>query len=156
MQIHPQLEKYCCALLNNSDDAKELMSETIAIGFEKFVTLRDKSRFKYFLFGIASNLFKKKITRRKNFVPLDDVDQTYRFQYNSNNSEHSDIFYLYEALEKLSNNEKECIALFELSGFSIKEIAEMKSFPISTVKTHLSRGRKNLIRLLNPKNETIN
>jgi DNA-directed RNA polymerase specialized sigma24 family protein len=42
----------------------------------------------------------------------------------------------------------ECIILYEVSGFSIKEIMCIQNLSESAVKQRLSRGRKQLLALL--------
>jgi RNA polymerase sigma-70 factor (ECF subfamily) len=42
----------------------------------------------------------------------------------------------------------ECIILFEISGFSIKEIMGIQNLSEATVKQRLSRGRKQLSSLM--------
>lgn len=52
------------------------------------------------------------------------------------------------ALRHLSDNERACILLRGVEGFSYKEIAEILEMPTGTVMTHLSRGRAKLRREL--------
>ena len=61
------LSNYCRILCKGNDEAKDLMSETIEIAFCNFNKLRDQEKFKSYLFGIASNLIKKKLRRRRSF-----------------------------------------------------------------------------------------
>ena len=61
----------------------------------------------------------------------------------------TDIHYLHESLAKLSEDQRECIILFELSGFSIKEISELQNASESAVKQRLKRGREKLIEIMN-------
>jgi RNA polymerase sigma-70 factor (ECF subfamily) len=153
LQVHAQLARYCKALMRDRDDAKDLMSETVAIAFEKFETLRNISSFKYFLFAIAVRLFRKKLSRRREFVGIDEA-MAQRSDGVPGDSL-SDVGHLYAAINKLSDDKKEIIVLFELSGFSLQEISELKNMNLSTVKTNLSRARQELVKLLNPRKETI-
>jgi RNA polymerase sigma-70 factor (ECF subfamily) len=59
-----------------------------------------------------------------------------------------DLHLLHLALDKLSEKEKEGIILFEISGFSIKEIAEIQQESESAIKTRLSRSRQKLKQIL--------
>jgi len=60
-----------------------------------------------------------------------------------------------EAIKRLSPAKQEAIILFEISGFSIQEIADIQSTNINTVKTRLARGREELKELLTaPKEKT--
>jgi len=52
------------------------------------------------------------------------------------------------AMQSLSDNERACILLRGVEGFSYKEIAEILEMPTGTVMTHLSRGRAKLRREL--------
>ena len=56
---------------------------------------------------------------------------------------------LYAALDKLPAAQKEAVILFEISGFSIKEIAEIQGSTESGVKSRLKRGREALAKLMN-------
>jgi RNA polymerase sigma factor (sigma-70 family) len=55
---------------------------------------------------------------------------------------------LYEAMNELPRAQREAISLFEISGFSIKEVAEIQGTNENTVKTRLRRGRDKLSELL--------
>ncbi len=55
---------------------------------------------------------------------------------------------MYEALSKLPEHQKESIILYEIIGFSVKEIAELHETGESAVKQRLARGRQKLIELL--------
>ena len=80
----------------------------------------------------------------------------YRY-YIQNDPLISDFEYdqLYKALEKLPELQREALILFEISGFSIKEIAGIQSSSEDAVKQRLSRGRKELLELLSEKSNTI-
>jgi RNA polymerase sigma-70 factor (ECF subfamily) len=56
---------------------------------------------------------------------------------------------LYEQLGKLDDVTRECLILFEISGFSIKEIMTIQNLGESAVKQRLSRGRKQLMEMMN-------
>jgi RNA polymerase sigma-70 factor (ECF subfamily) len=55
---------------------------------------------------------------------------------------------LYACLKELDQVTSECIILFEISGFSIKEIMGIQNLSEATVKQRLSRGRKQLLSLM--------
>jgi RNA polymerase sigma-70 factor (ECF subfamily) len=55
---------------------------------------------------------------------------------------------LYACLKELDQVTSECIILFEISGFSIKEIMGIQNLSEATVKQRLSRGRKQLLALM--------
>lgn len=151
LACYSQLEKYCRALTADDESAKELIAETVAKAFENFEKMRDKSKFKFYLFSISSNLFKKRLRDRKVHVELSDIEH---LASNPDNWR-SDIDLLYKSIASLNENQREIVTLFELSGFKLQEIAEMKKMPLNTVKTHLSRAREALRLIINPSKETI-
>jgi RNA polymerase sigma-70 factor (ECF subfamily) len=57
---------------------------------------------------------------------------------------------LRRALEDIALEYREALVLRELEGLSYKEIAELLGVPIGTVMSRLSRGRKDLCRILRP------
>ena len=68
-----------------------------------------------------------------------------------------DIDLLYRALDQLPDRQKNALILFEINGFSMKEIAEIQKSSISATKTRVSRGRDKLRRILSdqPASKTL-
>lgn len=149
-QCHRQLNAYCIALANDREDARDLMSLTIEIAYTKFGELKDEGKFKYYLFGIASRLINNE-RRKMNAKIFVDTDHIVNIKdLHTGADETIDHYFLHRALQRLSNDMREAIVLFELQGFSIKEIAEIQLTNENTVKTRLQRGREKLKELLNP------
>ena len=55
-----------------------------------------------------------------------------------------DVEVLYNLLGKLPPKQRECVVLFELSGFSLEEIRQLQGGTLSGVKSRLTRGREQL------------
>ncbi|MCC6817850.1 MAG: sigma-70 family RNA polymerase sigma factor, partial [Bacteroidia bacterium] len=128
LQNYPELERYCRAMTPYLESAKELISETVAITYENFGKLKDKSKFKAYMFGISSNLFKKWLRDRKITLDISDVNGN---KLSNNNDEKSELKLLYHAIGKLKEPQSEIISLFELSGFTVQEIADLKKMPVN-------------------------
>ena len=60
----------------------------------------------------------------------------------------TDVYFLHQALAQLSDEQRESIILFEISGFSIKEISKIQETSESSVKQRLRRGRIRLKEIL--------
>ena len=151
-KFHKQLNAYCIAISNNNDDAKDLMSNAVEIAYIKFTSLKEKEKFKYFLFGIASNLVnnERRKMASKLFFNTDILE--YKTNISDNADASIDIYYLKKALASLSNIVRDAVVLFELQGFSIKEISQIQNANENTIKTRISRGREQLKKILNPQN----
>jgi RNA polymerase sigma-70 factor (ECF subfamily) len=138
------------ALSKNKDDAKDLMGSTLEIAFKKFETLKDRSKFKYFIFGIASRITNNERRKWSNKIFVSDDNLNKQRSTIQDSDQSADYFFLHQALQQLKQSTREAIVLFELEGFSIKEIAEIQNTNENTVKTRLSRGRAELKAILNP------
>ncbi|MFT4601314.1 MAG: RNA polymerase sigma-70 factor (ECF subfamily) [Arenicella sp.] len=108
--------------------------------YEKFETLRSKDAFLSFLFSISVRVLantnrKKEETTKLNqeaFIVSDESSEA---------DKNADVFILYKAMSYLSEEQRESIILFEITGFNIKEIAEIQKTSESKVKQRLRRGR---------------
>jgi RNA polymerase sigma-70 factor (ECF subfamily) len=78
------------------------------------------------------------------------LKENYKHSQNGNNSieQQFEINDLYKCLNELDQVTSECIILFEISGFSIKEIMGIQNSSEAAVKQRLSRGRKQLLSLM--------
>ena len=66
-----------------------------------------------------------------------------------------DIQLLYRTMDKLPVKQRDALVLFEISGFSMKEIAEIQGSTEGAVKTKISRGRQKLKDMLREKGYNI-
>jgi RNA polymerase sigma-70 factor (ECF subfamily) len=148
--VHEHFERFCKARAYGELDFRDLMHDTLLIAFEKFNRIKTKDAFLYFLFGTAVRVLSNH--RRKNTPDFvgDFSEKFSHIESNDKSAEHElEIKELYRQLGKLDSITRECIILFEISGFSIKEIMCIKDLSESAVKQRLSRGRKQLAELMN-------
>jgi RNA polymerase sigma-70 factor (ECF subfamily) len=147
--IHDRFERFCRARVYGDMEYSDLMNDTLLIAFQKIETLQSKDAFLSFLFGICVRVLGSK-NQKKREERFSNDQQAALIQDNSANGElHTDVHYLYELLKKLSDDQRESIILFEISGFSIKEIAEIQGANEDAVKQRLKRGRDKLSKLMN-------
>lgn len=145
--LHPRLCRFVHSIVWNREDARDIISETILIAFENFEKIRTKDAFLYYLFGVASRLSKNRERKKKLFgifntglaenIPDVNIGESTVMLWELN-----------AALSRLPLRQRETITLFEISGFSIKEIAQIQSGTESGVKSRLMRARETLSRLL--------
>lgn len=146
--VHARFERFCKARVYGEMDFKDLMHDTLVVAYEKFDKVQHSDAFLYYLFGIAirllSNARKKKralLTKDGNLVANELI------VYNLSEQQF-ELEVLYAALAQLPEIQKESLVLYELSGFSVKEIAQIHGCTEDAVKQRLSRGRLALIQLL--------
>lgn len=140
------LLRFCRALSNDSDTAKDLASEAILITYERFETLQNKAVIKSYLYTIASRLARTERNAAKRKASYEEAD---RIEYRGAAPDVlADIRLLQEAMQILPEKIREAIIMFEISGLSLEEIKEIQGGSLSGVKMRIARGRKKLAKLL--------
>jgi RNA polymerase sigma-70 factor (ECF subfamily) len=150
--VHSKFERFCRARVYGDMEYQDLMNETLLKAYEKFETLRSKDAFLSFLFSISVRVLantnrKKKETTKLNqeaFIVSDESSAA---------DKNADVFMLYKAMSYLSEEQRESIILFEITGFNIKDIAEIQKTSESNVKQRLRRGRLKLREILTERND---
>lgn len=151
--IHVRFEKFCKARAYGNFNFKDLMHDALVVAYERFDTLKHEEAFLHFLFGIAIRLLANE-NRKISTERFSDHSQVYNYTVDSDRTERLlEINSLYEAISQLPDLQKESIILFEISGFSIKEIAELQQSSEDAVKQRLVRSRKKLVELMTEKKE---
>ena len=147
--VHERFERFCKTRANAEFPFKDIMHDTLVVAFEKFDELKSKEAFLHFLFGTAVRIL---ANHRKKKRPeyVDQLNAKYEHVHNESSliEKQFEINDLYACLKELDQVTSECIILFEISGFSIKEIMGIQNLSEATVKQRLSRGRKQLLSLM--------
>jgi RNA polymerase sigma-70 factor (ECF subfamily) len=135
----------------NTDDAKELLSETLYQAFLGFAKLKSEEAFLSYVFTIASRVFYKSIKYQSNFEKDFDFDNL------MDNTLHPDIMLdikiLHQAMNMLNADYKETLILSEIEGFSRKEVSLIMNVSEETVKSRLYRAKKQLAEIIGVKDE---
>jgi RNA polymerase sigma-70 factor (ECF subfamily) len=149
--VWQNLNGYARALTGNTEDAKDLVSDTLLAAFENFEKLKDKDAFKSYLFTIARRKYKRNNWRLRLFSSYDEYPEHEAFNFESRESDPDirvDVGLLYKAMKELPEKQREAITLFEISGLSLQEIQVVQGGTLSGVKTRLKRAREKLAELL--------
>lgn len=155
--VHPKLERFCKARAYGEMDWKDLLHDAVLIAYRQFDQLRVREAFPSFIFGIVLRVLANH--RRKNRPQSRDLEQDSDFAnlgVESSERAQMERDWLYQALSKLPELQREAILLFEISGFSIKEIAALQESSESAIKQRLSRGRQQLLEQLHAFNSSTN
>ena len=146
--IHEPFTRYCSSRAYGLIEAEDLVQEAVLAALQGFDRLHDKEKLLSFMIGVVNNIIRNK-NRRKKFKASWDEKVLEQLESQAPNPEVAlDIHYLLKALDQLPEKQKEAILLFEISGFSMKEIGEIQESSLSATKTRISRGRQELKRLL--------
>lgn len=145
--VHDRFERFCRARVFGKMEYQDLMNDTLLIAYQKIETLKSEEAFLSYLIGISirvlANNHKKK--KEESYPQQEGFDV---LDVNSGTERDAEVFLLHKALAMLPEEQKECIILFEISGFSIKEIVVIQQVSESAVKQRLRRGRERLTEIL--------
>ena len=147
-ETHARLSRFVHSMVWHREDAKDVINETVLTAYEKFETLRNREVFLYFLFGIATNLIRRRERRKKFWGVFDERKSTAIIDESKNIEIQDEVKHLYAALNKLPREKREAITLFEIAGFSLNEIREIQGGSLSGVKSRVARARADLANLL--------
>lgn len=125
-------------LLRNDTDCSDAIQETVVKAFTKVNTLRADARGKTWLIRILINECYAIMRREKRLVSLEAIPTE---DVGADTADYSD---LYEALTRLPEEDRLCVTLYYMEGYSIKEIAAILKFSESGVKSRLYRARNKL------------
>ena len=145
--IHNRFERFCRARVYGNMDYEDLMNETLLIAFQKIDLLKSETTFLSFLIGISIRVLANHHKKKKEYF-IKDTEQLDFNDVNADSSREAEIYMLYKALNLLPDIQKECIILFEISGFSIKEIMEIQQSSEPAIKQRLKRARASLKEIL--------
>jgi RNA polymerase sigma-70 factor (ECF subfamily) len=148
-------------LAKNRDDAEDLVAETVAKAWASRGSLKDRDRFRPWIFRILTNTFisdcrKRAIRRSPEVIPKDaqepetefslfeQLHQPFLLWWSTPEKEFLNKL-LREDLEKAVDALPEAfrivVVLCDVEGFSYQEMARMLSVPMGTVRSRLARGR---------------
>jgi RNA polymerase sigma factor (sigma-70 family) len=146
--VHERFERFCKARAFGEVDFKDLMHDTLIVAFEKLDQLKVEGTFLHFLFGICIRILANQNKKKRPEYFDDSAKYNHLKSSETTIEQQLEIENLYEQLGKLDVTTRECIILFEIAGFSIREIMEIQNSGESAVKQRLSRGRKQLVELM--------
>ena len=126
------------AILKNDEDVADAISETILICWEKMKQLKKPEFFKTWLTRILINECNNILRQRKRVHPVEEVEETAETVYEYENVE------WVEMMNGLDEKYRLVMILYYVNGLNTTEISSTLHIPVSTVRTRLSRGRKQM------------
>lgn len=154
--LHERFTRYCSSNAYGLMEAEDLVQETILATLQNFNRINDKNKLLPYMIGVANNIVKN-LLRRQKFKGVFDENAALKLEGRIGNPEVAlDIHYLYKALNQLPLKDKEAVILFEVNGFTIREISELQQSNEGATKTRLSRARQKLKELLSEDQPQLN
>ena len=146
--VHEPFVRYCSSRAYGVMGTEDLVQEAVLAALQGFDRIKEKDKLLGYMIGVVNNIIRNR-KRRMKFQADWDEKSLAQLESKTQDPEIAlDIHYLIKALDQLPDKQKEAVLLFEISGFSIKEISEIQDSSTSATKTRISRGRQQLRHLL--------
>jgi len=155
--IKDSLYSYARRMLWNREQAADVVQDAVLTAWRSFDKFERGSNFKAWVFRILVNTIfnvNRRTQRRKEYEFADRWSDAFL------SAEREDAWSvllhrpdmllqmlderLVAALDRLSEDERQCFLLHQLEGFTYREIAAMLDMPLGTVMSHMHRARKQL------------
>ena len=120
----------------------DAVQDALIKAWQKRDTLHDQERFKPWLMRILHNTCKDMLRRRKKVRFVSYEEQALTVQ------PPEVPMPVNEAIERLQPEYRVLITLYYLGGFDMKDLASMFSVPVTTIKSRITRAKKQLSLLL--------
>ncbi len=133
----PNMYRLALSMLHNQQDAEDVVSESVLIAYENLNQLRNTERFKAWIMQIAANESRKLYRKAKRTSYVDSVEE-YLPVFEDKHHE------LWDVIQQMELSFREVIILYYYEQLPIKEISKILNIPIGTVKSRLSRSKKQL------------
>ncbi len=146
--LHNAFIRYCSSRAVGIMSTEDLAQEAILAALSNFEKIKDRRKLLGYLIGVVNNILKNKHRQAKFQANWDDSVSEWLESRMIDPETAMAVKELLEAIEKLPEKDKEAVLLFEVSGFSIEEIADIQTAGPGAVKTRLSRARQKLRRQL--------
>ena len=144
--------------MNNEDEAMDVLHDSYVKAFERLSGLQDANSFPGWLSTIVANTARNALRDRHtvNFSDMQREDQdgeTFEYSIADENmtaqpemacttKETQEM--VQELIGSLSDEQRMCVLMFHIEGYSIKDIATVLGCSENTVKSRLNYGRKNI------------
>ena len=137
------LYAYILSIVKNHDETLDLMQETYLKIMSSAHLYKPMGKPLAWMFTIAKNLYLSKIRKDKRIVNLetDEIEDSTKFSYVTDNE---DRIVLQTALDVLSEEERQIVILYAVSGLKHKEIAESIGLKLSTTLSKYHRALKKI------------
>lgn len=152
MDCLEEVTSFAHYLADTEWEAEDLVQATYERAFERWESLSDPDRCRAWLFRIARNQWIDWLRSRRAGPDLELVDPQEaarpRRTVGAETVSQLDEKQVREALEELPHHQAEAVVLCDIWGFTYEEIADVVDVPMGTVRSRISRGRSNLLEII--------
>jgi RNA polymerase sigma-70 factor (ECF subfamily) len=131
--------------LGDEQLSDDLAQETFIKAYVNISKFRGMSSFSTWLMRIAYNVYYDNLRARKQTF---DIEESSAVRQSANTGDSNIKMDIHAAMALLKADERTCITLQLIDGYSIDEISKITGIAENTVKSHLKRGKDKLTNYL--------
>jgi RNA polymerase sigma-70 factor, ECF subfamily len=142
----PRLRRYARALLRNSDEADDLVQETLLRGLDRIHQYRAGTDLRAWLFTIMHNNYVNAVRRsgrRRDAIVVEKV----QLASPAPQLPKLELRDLENAIAHLSEEQRITLLLVSLEGLTYEQVAQICDVPVATVRSRSNRAREELRRM---------
>lgn len=142
-------------LARNEEESQDLLQEALYKAYRGFASYTPNTNFRAWIFKILVNTYLthyRKVVKQPQKVSYGEVEEFYLYQKSDNSADYhtnspeevnGEIFgdEIKTTLDKMPYYFRIVVTLYDIEGFSYKEISSMINIPVGTVMSRLNRGR---------------
>jgi len=145
----PHLRRYARYLAHNPVAADDLVQDALARALSKAHLFRPGTNLRAWLFTILHNQYVSDMRRQgRSGIPVDPDDVSHALASRPDQDDRLMLSALEKAMRSLPRQQRALIQMVALQGRSYEEAAAATNLPVGTVKSRISRGRKQLRQML--------
>ena len=140
----------CMRMLNNKEEAEDLLQDSFCDAFMKLDTFRYESSFGAWLKRIVINKCINYINRKKVDLvfPDQEVEVAEKEEFVDYTNIDFNVQHVHNAVEQLPNGYRIIFSLYALEGYDHKEISQIMSISESTSKSQYLRAKQKIKEIL--------
>lgn len=143
LDLEGSMYRVAKTILGNEDDCADAMQGAILKAYEKLDTLRKVEYFKTWLIRILINECYQLIRKNKKYVGMEEyLNGQAEGAQNQPADEKLEISAIMQELMRLDEKYRVPFVLYEVEGYSLKEISRMLRLTEANAKSRIFRARK--------------
>lgn len=151
LTLLPRLRRFARALARDAADADDLLQVALERALKAQAQWAPGTRLDSWMMRIVRNCWidevRSRTRRARTFAPEEDGEMVGVDMQNEIEAR-AEMHAVDRAMEHLSADQREVIALVLVEGLAYKEAAELLDIPIGTLTSRLTRGRQALAQML--------
>jgi RNA polymerase sigma-70 factor (ECF subfamily) len=148
VELLPRLRRFARSLAKSPHDADDLVQLAVERALLRLDQWRPGTRLDSWMFGIIRNTWIDETRARRRRDRVFEAEEAGEHVADAASEAHIHRLSVEAALARLSDEQREVVALVLIEGLAYKEAAAVLDVPIGTVTSRLARGREALEALL--------